>query len=192
MITSFSASIESEGDPAVWQLTFTSDLAAPTFRLYRDGILIRTIAGTDDNGDIGSNGEAVVEVAGDTFPVFTVVDDDTAAAPDGYPDHVTLGWYAADGPASSALTDYYRVDQYDGAEWNEVGRVPDTGAGYFTWASGTLADDTTHTFRVVPIGRNGNAGTAVTFAMLVVRYPDPPNVTYAFNAGAGTVTITAA
>jgi hypothetical protein len=58
--------------------------------------------------------------------------------------------------------------------------------------SGVLADGATHSFRVVPVGVNGNQGTLVSYSSLMVRYPDVPRARFAYDAGDGTVTITAA
>lgn len=194
MITAFSATKISDGDPAFWRLDFASDVPNATFRIYLNGVRVGTRAGTEEPPGSGNDvtGFFVLSVPEGSSPVIDVLDDDTAAAPDGNPDYVTLVWYSPGGPLSAATVDYYRIDENIGSIWTETAYVPDTGAGYFTWTSEPLADGVTHQFRVVPVGQNGNPGTAVTFLMLVVRYPDPPAVTYAFNPGTGTVTIAAA
>lgn len=90
-----------------------------------------------------------------------------------------------------------------GAAWTvrsgNVGGIPaarvtaDRPTGnYFLWRSGVLADSTTHQFRVTPVGVNGNAGATKTFSLLMVRTPDVPAVTYAYDPGTGAVTIAAA
>jgi hypothetical protein len=176
MITAFTATRAGE---ATWLLEWATDLPAdpvPSFRIYRDGELLSTTTAT----------ELLVQADVGESPIFEVLDDDEPDAPAAYPAYVTLAWYAAAG------TDYYRIDRLISAVWTEQARVDDDDSGYFTWASGRLADNTTHQFRVVPVGTNGNDGTATSFAVLLVRYPDAPDVTYAYDSGTGFVTVAAA
>jgi hypothetical protein len=66
------------------------------------------------------------------------------------------------------------------------------GRRYFTWLTRVLEDQAQHQFRVTPVGSNGNAGAAKNFAVLMTRIPDPPSVSYSYDAGTGAVTIAAA
>jgi hypothetical protein len=174
MITAFTAS---QVGPSTWLLAWVSDATAPSYRVYRDGLLISRPGAA----------ELLVAIAAGESPVFDVLDDDSDPAPDRHPAFVTLAWQA-----SPDATAYYRVDQYIDSAWTEQARVIDDGRGSFTWASGRLADCTTHQFRVVPISAGGHVGTATPFAMLVVRNPDVPRVGYAYNAATGVVLVSAA
>ncbi len=161
-----------------YRLDWESDLPDPvTYTIYRDGVLIDTTQLTSK----------VVAVAPGEAPVFEILDDEVSTPLTGYPRYAVLAWYAVSGAES------YLVQQYIAAVWTTVRTLSDDGqTPYFRWQSGTLADSTTHQFRVISIGANGNSGTAATFAVLVAGYPDPPDVAYSYNAGTGAVTISAA
>lgn len=170
MITSLTAT---RTGPTTWRLNWTSDETNPTFYVYRDGVLIAQTTAVEWEVTVPAGGAA---------PVFEVLDADDEPT-QGYPATVVLAWYAAAGAAS------YRVEQLDGVDWVEQAEVTDDGLGYLTWQSGTLADGTTHEFRVIPVGSNGNDGTAQAFDVLMVRYPDPPAPTIAYDPNAGTATL---
>ncbi|HEX8916792.1 MAG TPA: hypothetical protein VF796_30860 [Humisphaera sp.] len=173
MITALAAA---QVGPYLWRLSWASDDADASFRVYRDGELLQS---TDA-------AELLVQVWPGESPAFEVIDDPLAAPAPAYPADVTLAWYAAAGAA------YYRVDAWDGAGWAEAARLPDGGEGYWTWRSGRLPDGAVATFRVVPVAAGGQDGTPTPFAALVVRRPDVPAAAYAYDAGTGTVTVSAA
>lgn len=157
------------------RLTWSSDLTDPTYTVYRDGELVLTTTAT----------EYVFAVASGEAPVIEVYDAAPAAGPEGYPSRMLLGWTAV------ADTDEYRVEQYVGTAWTTRATIDDTGAGYYTWRTGVLADDTTHQFRIVPVGDNGNDGDPLALTMLMVRHPDPPDVEFEYDAVAGTIAVSA-
>jgi hypothetical protein len=115
-------------------------------------------------------------------PVFEVLDDPDEAPADGFPASSSLQWSRVADAAS------YRVEAYDGADWNEVASVDDDGGPYYRWDTGPLADAATHDFRVVAVGTNGVDGTAAPFAILMVRHPDPPAFTLEYDPGTGLIT----
>lgn len=170
MITSF-VPIPLGGD--AYRLTWASDLPSPTFYLYVDGELVLTTAATS------------ADVAGIVGVVYDVFDDPTPPAA-GFPATMTLAWHAAAGAAT------YRVERLVGASWTAVATITAGELDYFTYVTDVLADDTVHSFRVVPVSQAGNDGTPATFTALMVRHPDVPVVDYAYDADDGTVTITAA
>jgi len=166
-ITAFTAT--EVGDNG-YRLDWASDLPTPTFYLYADGELLATTTNTS------------LTVGGTIAATFEVLD--TAAAPTAvYPGFLTLAWYAANDAAR------YRVEQYDGASWNELATIEADERTYYTFQTPTLADDTEHTFRVVPVSSVENDGTPAVFVALVVRNPDPPLVDYVYDPNDGTVTI---
>lgn len=160
----------------LFSLSWSSTLASATFYVYRDGVLILTTPATS----------AIVFVPVGDSPVYEVLDDPGATPTAAFPGYMILAWYASAGSAS------YRIDQLIGASWTPLITIDDLGQGTFQYRTATLPDGQTSQFRVVPIGTNGNAGTPTAFASLIVRHPDPPNVTMAFNAVGATVTISAA
>jgi hypothetical protein len=120
-------------------------------------------------------------------PVVEVLDVSTDVAEEGFPDHLVLGWTVASDAA------YYRIEQYVGAAWVAVATVAASTDPWQSYATVALADETSHQFRVIPIDAAGNDGTATAFTKLLVRYPEIPDVDFAYDgAVAGTVTITAA
>jgi hypothetical protein len=159
-----------------WRLAWTGDDADATYRVFRDGRLLATTRLT----------ELLVGATGGAPPVFEVLDDPEAEPAAGFPATATLAWYASAGAAR------YRVEQDVGGNWTEVDALPDDGSGYFRWTSDALADVTAYDFRVVPVGANGNDGTPLEYAVLMVRVPEPPAVAYSYDAGTGNVTISAA
>lgn len=158
------------------RLRWSSDQDDPTFYIYRDGTLVATTKATEwtftlESGDI---------------PVIEVLDDADATPATVYPSRFTLSWYAV------TDTDYYRIDEYVGGEWLVCAKLTDDGAGYFKWVTRVLQDATTHQFRVVAVDAAGNESTATTMTALMVRHPDPPDVTYSYDSGTGKVTVAAA
>ena len=157
-------------------LEWASDQPSPTFSVYRDGALVTTTRQTS----------LVVSVPVGEAPVYEVLDDAGAGPAPGYPNYALLAWYASAGAAS------YRVEEWVSAAWAGRATLEDDGRGYFTWRSRALEDAATHQFRVTPVGANGNDGTPKSFVVLMVRIPTPPSVDYAYDAGTGAVTISAA
>ena len=155
-----------------WKVVYSSDLPEPVFYIYLDGNLIAETANTEYELAVNMDEGSVIEV----------LDDADAQPIQIFPGKVRLGWFFAEG------TDYYRIDEYVDSAWIERKRMPDNG-GYMSWQSRFLEDGQTHIFRITPVGTNGNEGTERQFAVLMCRRPDVPDVGYAYNEGAGKVTI---
>ena len=157
--------------PLAWRLRWASDDPAATFRVFRDGLLIAQTERT----------EALVSVIPGTSPVFEVLEAGGEPS-DGFPGFVTLQW------AQATATAEYRVEEEIAAVWTTLATVADDGSAYYRWTSETLDDGSTHEYRVVPVGTNGNDGMSLTFVVLMVRVPDPPEFTLEYDQGAGEVT----
>ncbi len=164
--------------PLTWRLTWTSDIAGATFRLFRDGVQVGSTNAT----------EWTITVAPGESPSVDVLDDADDQPEAAYPSHVILAW----GPSTPSAASY-RVDKLVGAKWIEQGIVSRgrDDQSYFEFRTVTLADDTTHVFRVVPI-LNGVDGFPSEHRMLMVRLPDPPDVRYAFDRLTGKIAVTQA
>lgn len=173
MITSLTAT---PLDPYTYRLDFTSDHPSPTFYVYASGSLIAT---TTDMS-------LIVPLSLDSSVVYDVLDDPLAVPTTDFPGAVTLAWYA--NPATAS----YRIEQYDGAAWNEVATIQNDGRVYYRWESTTQPDGVVAQFRIIPTGTNGNDGSPSPFTVLVVRYPDPPAVSYSYSATDAKITIAAA
>ena len=115
-----------------------------------------------------------------------ILDEEPGYDPEVLPGRALLCWYGVDD------VDYYTVEEYVDSSWTERQRIIDRGEGYFRWRSRILEDVTTHQFRVTATGDNGNDSTALSLTIFMVRVPDKPRVTYAYDDGTRKVTISAA
>src|SRR5688572_25678159 len=100
--------------PRTWRLSWSSDLVDPTFRVYRDGVLIATTRAAS----------ITVTVPDGQSPTFEVLDDADTAAAAGYPGQALLFWQRTSG------ADKYRVEELVGAVWTPRGVVQDFGRLY--------------------------------------------------------------
>ena len=162
--------------PGTWRLTWSSDEASPTYRVYVDGDLAAAI-------DVA---EYVLRVGAGEYPVVEVLDTDVATPAEAHPPRLDLWWMGV------SAADYYRVDEYVDASWTERARIEENGSGAYCWRSRVLEDETVHQFRIVAVAADGNEATSVERSALMVRYPDPPDVAFAYASGTGKVTISSA
>ncbi|QDU61230.1 hypothetical protein Pan216_20840 [Planctomycetes bacterium Pan216] len=169
-------------DYFAFRLSFSSDETPPVpFRVVRNGDMIYSFTSTDGTGEI------TVTVEPGTVPFFEILDRAGQRPQPAFPGRLTLAWQAVTGATR------YRVDEYVDSEWTERQTIASTGETSYTWVSRWLEDSASHQFRVVPLDNAGNEGSAQTFAALMVRHPDAPNVTYTYNGSATpTLTITEA
>lgn len=167
--------------PNQWRLTCHSDITpAPTLRLFISGELKgQNTSGIFDFGTLANE-----------YPVLEVLDDDDAVPKTAFPSSMLLTWYAP--RSTNVAVASYRIEQWDGAEWDFLDSVREDGRGWYSYRTAVLADETTHRFRVTPIGVNGNSGTAQIYQALMVRHPDPPSVRYSYDSDTREITIAAA
>lgn len=167
-------------------LLAVSDQAAAVFYWYLDGAFQQSTP----TGLL-----ALTLAAGEQVRV-TVLDRDAsfdpiAGGPEAHPARRTLAWVrslAADAAA-------YRVEQKAGVgSWEVVATVVATVALWeYRLVTERLNDLTDYQWRVIPIDRYGNEGTAVTLAAeRVVRYPDAPDFGVVYDDGTQQVTVSAA
>ncbi|MEN6536338.1 MAG: hypothetical protein ABFD89_21960 [Bryobacteraceae bacterium] len=159
----------------LWSLSWTSTVGAP-YRVYRDGVLVSTQEAT----------EFLVSVDDGDSPLIEVLDADTVNPTDAHPPNLILGWQR------DADAVQYLIEEYSGGAWVARDRiVPVSGSEWLTYSTGTLADVTSHQWRIKPIDAAGNSGTVLAFTVLMVRYPDPPAVTFTYASGTAKITIAA-
>jgi hypothetical protein len=118
--------------------------------------------------------------------------DPIANAPDGFPARKTLWWLAS---AASDVELYAIEQQKDGGDWEEIGRVRDTGAWEYRFLTPPLDDLSTYRFRVKPYDAAGNAGTTLALdaaAETIVRKPDAPDFDISFDEGTAKITFSEA
>lgn len=131
------------------------------FRWYRDGALVH---GPSDLSYM----EFTIQ-QGESF-VVEVLDDADLEPATGFPGRIRLGWTPAD-----STTKEYRVEEYVSAVWTERRRLRhQANVGWYRFESRFLEDVTTHQFRVIAVGINGNETTLFTKSVLMVRHPDAP------------------
>ena len=164
----------SHGGHNTYKLSWSSNLSTPTYDLYDltgGGLLYH---GTLTTFNVMVN-------AGES-PLYWVTDS-SADPPASYPGRLKLQWYPVSGTA------YYRVDEYVSAAWTEVSRQKHDLNAIYTFKTRFLEDVTTHTFRIIGIGVDGNESTAVELIAFLIRYPDVPDVSFTYSAATGKVTI---
>jgi len=159
-----------------WRLAFASGLADATFYVWRDGVLL---------GSTTATWWDVVAEAG-TYPVWEVFDDAGDEPLGRFPGTVTLQWRAV------AAAAHYVVEEYAAGAWVERAQVAESGdAGYLRWTSRWLEDVTSHQFRVTAVGVDGNESDAEGWDVLMVRWPDPPDVSVTYAQGTAKITVSA-
>lgn len=127
---------------------------------------------------------AVVDTASVDF-------DEEANNPEPYPARRRLWWIRS----LATDCDHYRIEERkDAGDWSTAATVPrDREAWSYQWYTGRLDDLTSYEWRVIPVDRAGNDGDLVaTQSEVVVRTPDAPEFTVAWNEGTGRVTYSAA
>lgn len=154
---------------AVYRVTAASDLPSPTFYWYVEGLF----QGADK---LPWRTFTVPAGSGPLVEVFDDVDDVPSL---GWPGEVVFVWDHAAGAES------YRVERYADGDWVEAGRVSgDLDRYRFTVRD--LADGVSHQLRCVPVS-NGNDGLPLTGTVLMVRRPDMPSVTWAYDEATSTL-----
>lgn len=155
------------------KLGFVSSLGASALKyVYQDGILIATTTAE----------EWIFQALPGTALIVEVLDDADALPEDVFPGRVTLGWHGEDNVES------YLIEEFIDAAWTTRATILDDGSGYYAWTSRFLEDVTTHQFRITPTGTNGQTGAVRAFSAFMVRNPDTPVLSSAFDEGTGKVT----
>ncbi|KKN53078.1 hypothetical protein LCGC14_0605900 [marine sediment metagenome] len=101
-------------------------------------------------------------------------------------------WWIASTAADVAL---YKIEQAkDGGVWTEIGRMNhDADRWDYRLVTPRLDDLSSYAWRVVPVDKAGNDGQVVSqAARTIVRTPDGPDFTVAFDEGTTRVTFTEA
>jgi len=163
--------------PSTWNISWTSDLEAPLFHVYMNGILYLETYANNFNYTVELN----------ESPVFQVFDNTTDRPLDAFPDRFTINWLY---PGDPSEVDYFLVHEYDDGDWVDREKVLYDGKIYYSYISRVLEDQTVFTFKITPIGINGNEGTPSYYSALMVRYPDPPAPGYSYSSGTTKITIT--
>jgi len=165
--------------PGQWLISWSSSFGAGAhFWIYLNGELVEE--------DTPTTSMVVAMTTPGDLTELEVLDAAPESLDPAYPSRAHLGWYGVDGAAS------YRVEEYVGAAWTERKPLNAEDADFFVFRTRVLEDSTVHQWRVVPVGANGNEGTPLTWSFLMVRRPDPPDVTFSYDEGTGEVTVASA
>ena len=170
-------------------ITVVSDLlpAAVYYHWYVDGWYVGPSGGPAYSLH-SQPGDQVRIVCQDT----TDPDYDAAAnTPAGWPARRTLWWVRA----TDLDLDYYRVEQKLGAgAFTTIGRVsPRPQDWSLSLLTPRLTDLGVYTWRITPVDKAGNEGTAITIGPeTIVRTPEAPDFTVSFDPATTRVTFSAA
>jgi hypothetical protein len=153
-------------------LSWSSDLADPTYSIYKNGVLVAATKATSWQFTVSAGESPIIEVR-----------DDDALPVKVWPSRLRLAWQQVDNAQA------YRVEQYVDSAWVLKQGITATESPIYHYTTPVLADDTTHQFRVIPIGNNGQHGDPLLFSVLMVRHPDPPQADWAYSENTRKVTI---
>jgi hypothetical protein len=159
-------------DSLNYRLSWSSDLADPLFRIYQDGLLIDTTRANSRDFSVSVGESLIVEIL-----------DDDSEPQHAFPGRFLLGWYP------TGETAFYRIEKENGGTWKKKTTVNEIGQGFYSWRSDFLEDCQLHTYRIIPIGTNGNEGDPVVISALMVRHPSPPDVEYNYEPATRQLTI---
>ena len=166
------------------QITVASDLIGKIYyHWYRDGqYLIRTVASTYSMY-LPPNAQARILVIDTNDPDF----DPLANNPDKHPGHRSIHWIRS----LATDVDHYRIEQNkDGAGWTGIATSKhNKNQWVYIWVSGILDDLSDYQWRIIPVDRYGNDGTALTYqSETIVRFPDAPNFRVTYDDVSDTIT----
>lgn len=104
-----------------------------------------------------------------------------------YPARITLQW------RGYAYADYYEIQEETApSTYTTVQVYNEDGSGYYKYTATKLTDDVgTGSYRIITVDKSG-ALVNTDFEAVIIRHPDPPELTYTYNAGTGLLTIAAA
>lgn len=85
----------------------------------------------------------------------------------------------------------YRIDEYVSGSWVERATLDDASADELARRMAPLTRGSSNQYRVVPIGADGNEGTAAAVTVEGLRPPDVPLVSWTYDADTGLVTVAA-
>jgi len=165
----------------------TSDLGGTVYYFwYLDGCHVARTLAPSYSFQIPTGDQARVECLDSDDADY----DPYENAPDAYPPRRSLWWVRS----QDTDVDHYRLEQSEGGgDWSTLARVfPRPGDWDFSYLTGRLTDLASYQWRIVPVDTAGNDGTPITLdAHTVVRTPDAPEFSIAFDEDTTRVTVAA-
>lgn len=101
-----------------------------------------------------------------------------------------ISWYESE-DENQFEVEYYEIDQWNGASWDNLNRIQVDGSASYTWETPYLENLTEAKFRIVAVGLNGNSGASREITFTPVGYDDAPTIGYAYSSVSTKVTVTA-
>jgi hypothetical protein len=166
----------------VWRYSWTG--TAP-FTLFDYSTYDFTLQDSDDTEYYASDGGADEPQA---IEVFDSTEDSSTANGMLYPAKITLQW------RGYAYADYYEIQEETSTPgtYATVQTYAENGSGYYKFTATKLSDDVgTGSYRIITVDKSG-AVVNTDFEAVIIRNPDPPELTYTYSAGTGLLTIAAA
>lgn len=162
----------------------SSVLAEPYFHWYVDGVYAGVTRDPRWELYLSDGEQAHVEV----IDTVDVTFDPVAEAPAAYPSRRTLWWNRS---LSTDVASYRVEQQQDGGSWTVIATVHVVADQWnYQVVTEPLVDLASYNWRLVPVDRAGNDGTAINWdGETVVRWPDAPEWVLAFDGGTDRVTI---
>lgn len=184
MITSYSQ--VQHGDITIVAIT-SSYTGTVYFHWYLDGAFVSTTTTPSQSFMIGVDTQAHVDCLDTDDRDY----QPPARLPDEYSARRTL-WLLR---SFSTDTAKYKIEQQeDGGDWTELGTVVvESDSWSYEFTTMPLTDLASIGWRITPIDTTDNEGSAVSIpARDIVRWPDAPDFTVAFDSGTARVTFTEA
>lgn len=129
-----------------------------------------------------------IEIVGDSDiepPAIEVFDSDETTDEcigASYPDKVIIQF------RGYRYADYYRIDLDSGGGYEEVGRMYESGQGYYQFVTSILETGATYDYRVVVVDlAEGEA--EIDVSVILTTLPILPELSYTYDSGTGDVTI---
>jgi len=164
-------------------VTATSDLEGDVwYHWYLDG-LYQGVTTSPTRRFVLEGEQARVEVVDTNDAAF----DPYADPPESFPARRTVWWVRS----LDSDVDHYRVEEKEGSgAWTTLGIVQhDASKWSYELVTGRLTDLTDYEWRVIPVSKVGNDGSPVELAAeRIVRTPDAPAFTIAYDADTDEVT----
>ena len=148
-----------------WSLAWDSSLPNAIFYVYQNGVLSYSTTMKTGSFRIPQGRRLLVEV----------LDDKDQKPTEVYSGVINIGWYSTDNTKS------YLIEKLSDGNWVVAGSVIETGLWWYNWMSDLLNDCESYSFKVTPIGTNGNKGNSIVFVGFMVRNPNEPNLNIVMN-----------
>lgn len=148
--------------------SYTWAVGTPNYQIWLDGLLLTTVA--------VEAYECVLPGYETVPPDLEIINSGEVAENSLYPPRYLIQWRGLVNAVA------YVLQEYDGAAWDDLITVMETGEGYYNWLSPAKVDGATVQYRVLAVDVQGNGGTPIAFSVVVCRNPQSPAIGVDFNS----------